>query len=519
MTTISDIGCQDFLQNFDNQRKIERSAHGILENRSNTFKVAKHSVKWIFDLVSLANILPLDYIPIFQAIKSVSTIIFESISIVRKGMKIHDNIQTIKLCNRKIEKWEQKKRLITLSDIDKKRITSSIQRKYEFKIEELNTDDSIPPHLVAYQKERMTECLELMKKTDPQAEDVLVQQLSSRFDNKIEKWNQEKTFVTAMVHKSLFGIVTSIGTIALEALMLTAVAFSAVDGGTTFFILKTSLGVGITVLKLSKYLWWHSYTKENKGVMALRSFEYIAVGTVKYSSLSSVPIMQSCLIKGAVGTCLAFRIIFCSIYDVFDNLIAQQRSDLNVEKLQIAHDQIEDVRKKIEEQDFELLFKLKEKYEQKILEAKENLLGFEQAEDQAVSGVIRANISKWTDRLRSIEEALESPDITDKLKVIDDIKAHKQQKLNNWQNNREFHKHQNHKVGAQIVLSIVQIARFVFLGVAVTLALAGIGANLLPGLIVAGVVANVAYLTYFSVNHCTEKKLNKIRDDWIKCPA
>ncbi len=519
MSSISELGCQGFLQNFDSQKKIERSAHGILENTSNAFKVAKHSVRWIFDLVSLTCILPLDYIPIFQAVKSVSSIVFESISVVQKGRKIHDNRKRIALCNRKIEKWTSRKTSITHTGSDKVRYIHCVQRKYERKLSRIDQNKSISPRVVSYRKQRMTGCLELINKIDSGSEEQLVKNFSSRIDNKIRSWEQEKAEIRAKVHKSLFGIITSLSKIALEAITLTSVVFSLIDGGSSFVVLKSCMGVGVYVLKLSKYLWWHSYIRDSKTVMGLRTFEHIAVAAVKYTPLLSISFIDSSLIRGLVGTCLSVRGIISNVYDIVDNSLLRNISDLKITKIQEAKNRILEIQKKIQEKEFEQYYSLKKKYEDKIANARENLRSLQQTEETSQCELIRSNIAKWKERFEKIDQAQYSDDSNEQMKVLDDILAQKEKKLNNWSKNIEFNRYQNNKVGAKIILKVVQIARFIFLAVAVSLVIAGVGANLLPGMIIAGVVANVAYLTYFLVNNHTERKLDKIREHWTSCPV
>ena len=175
------------------------------------------------------------------------------------------------------------------------------------------------------------------------------------------------------------------------------------------------------------------------------------------------------------------------------------------------------------------LVELKDKYEVKIFETEQIITDFtiviqnsdlrsEREDKSAACGIMRADIKKRRRWLFYIKKAIVSKSRKDAEAVMRNISEPTNSELEDWKLNEKFHKQKNVKALTNTAVNLSEIARFILLTLAVTLSLVGIGVNLIPALIAAGIIGNIVHFTCIFLNNKADKEMNSIRKNWCADP-
>lgn len=531
MAISSGFDCADVFSKFTSEGKFASASKNFIENRNNYYKLTKHISEYGFAIAEVASIVPTDFIPIFQAIRSIVSVVFEAWGMVHKVNEIKSLKEQLAISGTKIEKWNDPSRQFNdEAPLDRERL-ERIRIKYIQKLTDLDEKEE-KEKFDRFRKERWEEYVQLIESSltdgDPVAIQALQAKFSARRDRKISDWKKEHEDTQKRIQKAYFSIAISVGTIALEVITLVGIAFSAVDGGLTYTAIRIGSGLIVSGMKYGKYLWWNISKGEKPGIIAIKSVEHIGCAIAKTKLLPFSDIVHPSLIKGACKTTISSIGVFNSHYNFMDTnyAIRNCRKEINrlerrkvtvlldaskiasgnrrtmhekitrySEKIQGTHYVIEQYRESLETQDLD----------EKEIESRRTQIS-----------LFEINIKRWRSYLDVLQRAYESNSIRDAKAAAERLTESTLRELSNNKLSEQVLKKNNLKETMKIALSIVEIARFAFLVTAVSFAIVGFGVNLLPFLFVSSIFANLLYAGYFWFNTRTNKEIDDIVDIWSR---
>ncbi len=532
MAISSGIDCGDVFNKFSSEGKFADASKNFIESRRNYYKLTKHSVEYGFAIAEVTSIVPTHFIPIFQAIRSIVTIVFEGWSIFYHIQKVRQSKNELSLCNRKIEKWNVPHS--HHGDVPlERRDLGALRDRYLLKIQTIE-EKSEKEKFDRFRKERWEEYIQLitaaLDQDDDNALETLQQKFSNRKQRKVTNWQSKHDQLEKCVKKSYISIAIAVGSIALEIINLVGIAFIPVDAGLTFTAVRISSGLLVSAMKYGKYLWWNIKKGEKPGILGIKSFEYIGTAIAKTKLLPYSNIIHHSMFKGASNTAISSIRVFQSRYNYMDNNQAIGECRRNIEQLRRKKITVSTSAQKIAAGNRQEMHRVLQRYEQRYHGAEiaveqfnlriEQLNAPENKKDRddlnATIGIMRADMKKWAQKMDVLRQALHSNDLSDAKIAADALTEPTFRQISNWSLSEQLHKKNNLKEGMKTALSIVEIARFAFLITAVTLALVGIGVNLLPFLFISSVFANLLYMGYSWFNLKTNKEIDQMIDIWSR---
>ncbi|ADI38390.1 hypothetical protein [Waddlia chondrophila] len=527
MAVSLDLDCGDVFNQFSKEGKFADVSKNFFESRSNYYKLTKHTVEYAFAIAEVTSIVPLQFIPIFEAIRSIVTVAFKALSIYHNVEKIKKSHQELALCKVKVEKWSQEHRDDAPFD---RHSLFQLRDRYLGKIQLLQEKPE-KEAFDRFRKNRWQEYLKLIEDaiegTDAKAMQVLQSKFAMRKERKAASWQKKEHDLHLKIKKSYLEIAISIGGIALEAMTIISIAFIPLSAGSTFIAVKLGSNILVGAMEYGKYLWWSTHKKENPGVIAIKSIEHIGTSVAKTKLLPYSSVMHPSLIKGACKTAFSLIRVFHSRYNYMDNHYAIGECKRNIEHLKKKNIVLMQASHKIASGDRKEMFRILNKYETKKNGALSIIQDYEEALEReettrnpdeliAMIGIMKADIKKWERYIEALRRALDTNDLSDAKIAANCLCERNGRRISNWKLSEQLHQKNNLKEGMKTALSIVEIARFAFLITAISLALVGMGINLLPYLFASSLFANVLYMAYAWFTMKTNKEIDGIIDLWSR---
>lgn len=531
MAISPEFDCGEVFSKFTNESKFSSASKNFIVNRNNYYKLTKHISQYGFAIAEVTSIIPTDFIPIFQAIRSIANIVFEIWGMVYKVQNIKSLKARLEVSGLKIEKWNDSSRQFDdNAPLDKERL-ERIRSKYIEKLTELDEKEE-KEKFDRFRKERWEEYVQLIESalTDGDSEAIksLQNKFAARSERKITNWKKENEEIQRRIKKDYLSLAISVGSIAIEVITLVGIAVAGVDGGLTYTAIRISSGLLVNGMKYGKYLWWNISKGEKPSIIAIKSIEHIGCAVAKTKLLPFSNIIHPSLIKGACKASTSSIGIFNSHYNFMDNNYAirdcrRKISDLESKKVTVLSDA-----SKITSGNRRTMQEKITKYSRKIENTnfviaayRESLnnknLNKEEADDRRTQiSLFENDVKKWRSYLDVLQRAYESNCIRDAKVAGDKLCESTLRELSNNKLSEQLLMKNNHKEALKISLSIVEIARFAFLVTAVSFALVGFGVNLLPFLFVSSIFANLLYAGYFIFNTKTNKEIDEIVDIWSR---
>lgn len=532
MTVAPSLDCANVFDQFGNEGKFADASKNFIESRSNYFKLTKHTVEYGFAIAEVSSIIPTKFIPMFQAIRSIVAIVFESISIYKRAIKIQTSQNNLALCKSKVKKWDEYKTYGENEPVDIERL-NILRDHYLDKIRQFDEEPEKGKR-DNFRRESWKEYIRLINEAidgnDESALGTLREKFSKRKERKVENWQKKQHALEMNIKKSYFGIAVSVGAIALEIITIVGIALIPVDAGITFMAIKIGSNLIVSGMKYGKYLWWNINKGEKPGIIAIKSIEHIGSALVKSKPLPFPAVIHPSLIKGACKTAVTSICVFRSRYNFLDNNNAIAECKRHLELLRRKNVVLMQRAEKISSGDRNEMLKVISKYEDKrsgalqlISQYNQRLEELSREEDEkdrdevlSLIGIMNADVKKWTNYIDTVNHALLTNNLADAKIAADCITERNIKHISNWKLSEQLLKKNNLKEGMKTAVSIVEIARFAFLVTAVSLALVGIGVNLLPYLFVSSLFANALYMTYAWFTLKTNKEIDGIIDLWSR---
>jgi hypothetical protein len=528
MNSVSNYDCNAVLSNFGYEGKFSDTTKNLVENRSNPYKVVRQLFEFGVSVVDLTQCVPLNFLPLFQAIKGIASIAFDSYAIYSKILKINRIKENNILSRIKIEKWTDKSELIDLVKRGDREILLGLKEKYQNRLQNSLNCEATPDKIRII---RWNEYLGLinshLETNDVAALEKLSHQLNFHNSCKIEYLKTQEKDLDASIKKQYVGIAVLVGSIALEAICLVGLAFSSIDGGITYAIIKTTLTLAVSGVKAGSQLWWGITQDKNKGVVGLKTLEQICISVAKTKLIPSTPFFHPSLIRGLSKAIFAGVNLFHNQRRVFDNYHAIADCKSHIEKKEVKRKELLAIGNQIASGRTSVMRERLALYREKIEEAELNLLHFqslsarevnpdELSQHQAMCGIIRSQINKWNEYVDVLNHALETNDLNDAKIAADKLSFNIRHKVANWKLSEQLHYKKNLQESMNTAMNIVNIARFIFLVSAVSLTLFGLGISFGTALLITVIVVNALHLGYFYVNQRMNAAIDRIVDYWSK---
>lgn len=531
MTISSGLDCGDVFTKFTNEGKFADASKNFLESRTNYYKLTKHTSEYAFAIAEVTSIIPTDFIPIFQAVRSVVSIVFEVWGMVHKVKQIRSLKQQLEASGQKVEKWDNKSLEFDEDAVFDRAKMERLRVKYINKVDELE-EKVEKEKFDRFRKQRWEEYVELIESAladgDPGSFKKLQHKFAARSQYKASQWKKEHSDLDKSLKKSYMSIAISVGSIALEIITLAGLALAPVDGGVTYAAIRIGSSLIVSGLKYGKYLWWNISKGEKPLTIAIKSIEHIGTAVAKTKLLPFSDIIHPSLIKGACKTTLSSIGIFNSHYNFTDTNIALSNCRKEISRLENRKITVLSDASKIASGNRRTIQDKIHKYSERIsnthyiigeLRARLEDPEIEESEVEerrTQISMFEKDIRKWRSYLEALQQAFDSNSLRDAKIAADRLSESTLRHLSNNRLSEQLLKKNNLKEMMKTALSIVEIARFAFLVTAVSFALVGFGVNLLPFLFVSSIFANLLYAGYFWFNTKTNKEIDEIVDIWSK---
>lgn len=523
--------CGNVYTQFNTEGKFACASKKFLNGNGSSYKITKTSVDYGIATAEILSIVPESFSLLFSIFKSIKTVLFEGWGISRRITKISVYYQKESQSQKKFNKWDRRVTKFLNIECLTNESLQKLKAKYDEKLAEIGSNPSGSQN-AAFRQDKWKMYLDDIHHALNGSEEsnlALVSKIKTKSQNKTAQYNENINNCQFQIKKNYVGVAVAVGAIAIEMISLIGLAYAGISGALAFTAIKLTSNLALYALKYCKFLWISYVKKESISTIIIRSVDHIGVAMLKSKLVSPPDYIHPSLIQGGCQSILSTISIFHRGEDYLQDRDIQAHHKNSIAKLKRKRAQLQMRCEKINSGNYQALLEIRKELVDNIAEAQFNKALFStdtannvneelREEHRTLARLLSRRITKYTARLELVDRALKTNHLADAEKVSKAIIIGTEQKLRNSKSSKKLSKMKNKLEIMRTIISITEIARFVFLAFSVYLSFIGVGFNLIPALFASSLISNALYIGYFLQNKNTMEKIHKIYENWKENP-